>query len=74
MSITCRGSPQPAKRIRTKNTAESENGIKAKNVSVLHSLKKGKVQDKNIGRVLRFGVEHLTDRSFEAVKVSQGSD
>ena len=43
-------------------------------VSVLYSLETGKVLDKNSGGNLRLGVEHLTDRSFEAVKINQGSN
>ena len=52
MNIACRGSPQHANRMRIKNTAESETGIKVKRVSVLYSLEKGEVQDKNSGRGL----------------------
>ena len=36
------GFPQHAKRIRIKNTAEIETGIKVKSVSVLYSLEKRK--------------------------------
>ena len=43
-------------------------------VSVLYSPEKGKVLYKNSGGNLRLGVEHLTDRSFKAVKISQGSN
>ena len=74
MSITCRSSPQHAKRKEFKNTAENETGIKVTSVSVLYSPEKGKVLDKNSGTNLRLGVEYLTDRSFEAVKLSQGSN
>ena len=74
MGITCRGSPQHVKRIRIKNTTDSETGLNVKSVSVLSNFEKGEVQDKTRGRGLRFGVEHLTNRSFEAVKISQGSN